>query len=184
MDTRGAIRAIEDYKKKMFDTVEAQCRKYCAELCIQAISARKSAPGAHDFTGNLITSIVVCLYRDGVARDAWYSAQYERKAIRIKMRQRPVKKRYFFPVDYSGDINATYTPPDDSPQVTGRYGVDDARAFFQQYKPRGKNLFDIVIAYPVEYAEWVEMHRSTTGIVKAYSWAGGVGVQYLKLNKA
>ena len=176
--------ALSDYRKKIFDTVEHRCRKFCANLCIEAISARKSAPGAHDFTGNLITSIVVCLYRDGVARDAWYSAQYERKAIRIKMRQRPVKKRYYFPVDYSGEAKTTYTPPADSPQVSGRYGVDDAKAFFQNYKPSGNNLFDIVIAYPVEYAEWIEMHRATTGIVQAYSWACSVGVQLLKMKSA
>lgn len=184
MDKNGVNMTIAKYKQAILDEVESRCRKFCTDLCIQAVRERKTAPGAHDFTGNLITSIVVCLYRDGVARDAWYSAQYEKKAIQIKMRHRPVKKRYYFPVDYSGEDGTTYTPAEDSPDVTGRYGVDDARAFFQQYKPMGRHLFDIVIAYPVEYANWVEMHRSTTGILQAYGWANRVGVNYLKLKKA
>ena len=53
--------------------------------------------------------------------------------------------------------------------------------FFQNYTPKGKNLFDIVIAYPVEYANWIEIKRGTTGIMRAYSWSEQVSVQYLKL---
>lgn len=173
--------AIAKYRTDIFDEVETRCRKFCTELCQEAIRARKNAPGAHDFTGNLITSIVVCLYRDRIAQDAWYASMYEKKAIRIKMRQRAVKKRYYFKTDYSGEQKTTYTPPDDSPQVNGRYGVDDAKEFFQSYRPKGKNLFDIVIAYPVEYAEWVEQHRATTGILRAYSFADNVGVTFLQL---
>ena len=47
----------------------------------------------------------------------------------------------------------------------------------------GKNLFDIVVAYPVEYGNWVEMKRGTTGILRTYAHAEKVGVTYLKLEK-
>lgn len=175
--------ALSDYKRQILDEIEKRCRKFCTDLCQEAIKDRQNAPGAHDFTGNLITSIVVCLYKDGVALDAWYASMYLKKAIQIKMRQRPTKKRYYFKTDYSGESKTTYAPPADSPQTTGRYGEDDAKAFFLSYRPQGKNLFDIVVAYPVEYANWVEMKRGTTGIMRAYGYAEHVGVTYLQLQR-
>ena len=63
----------------------------------------------------------------------------------------------------------------------GGWGEDDARNFFQSYVPQGKNLFDIVVAYPVEYGKWVEAKRASTGILQAYSHAEAVSVTYLKL---
>lgn len=176
-------RMTADYNKKILEDVEQRCRKFCEALCINAIQERKNAPGAHDFTGNLITSIVVCLYKNGSPLDAWYAADREKRAIRIKMRPRPDKKPYFFPVDYSGKERTFYTVPDDSPQIDKPYGVNDAKAFFQNYRPKGNNLFDIVVAYPVEYAGWVEQHRATTGIVQSFSFAKRVSVEYLKLEK-
>lgn len=173
--------AIAEYKTKIYEEVGNRCRKFCMDLCQEAIKDRRNTPGAHDFTGNLITSIVVCMYKDGVAQDAWYASMYLQKAIRIKMRQRPVRKRYYFKQDYSGEAKTTYTPSEDSPKVSGRFGVDDAKEFFRSYRPPGKHLYDIVVAYPVEYAEWVEMHRSTTGILQTYAHAEQVGVQFLKL---
>lgn len=175
--------AIAEYKKYINSEIERGCRRLCEYLCLQAIKERKTNPLAHDFTGNLITSIVVCMYKNKVAQDAWYAAQYEKKAIRIKMRQRPVKKWYNFPVDYSGAQNTKYKVPKDSPNVEGRYGVDDAKAFFHSYKPPGNHAYDIVIAYPVEYAEWVETERATTGFMQTYEWAKSVGISYLKLEK-
>ena len=44
-----------------------------------------------------------------------------------------------------------------------------------------KSMLDIVVAYPVEYGEWVEIKRSTTGIMQTYAHAEQVGVTYLKL---
>lgn len=168
--------ALAEYKKNIFDEVEIRCRKFCSSLCQEAIIARNSAGGAHNFTGNLLNSIVVCLYREKEPINAYYAAQYVPQAIQVKMRQRK-RKSYRFNPDYDGEISH-YLP---TVQTNGGWGVDDARNFFQSYTPQGKNLFDIVICYPVEYANWIEMKRGTTGIVRAYSWASSVGVQYLKM---
>ena len=168
--------AIADYRNKIFDEVENRCRKFCSNLCQEAIKARKSAPGAHNFTGNLINSIVVCLYRNREPIDAYYAAQYVPKAIQVKMRFRK-RKSYRFNPDYDGEKSHYPTPV----QANGGWGVDDARHFFQEYTPKGKNLFDIVVAYPVEYGKWVEAKRASTGILQAYSHAEAVGVTYLKL---
>lgn len=168
--------ALSAYRQKIFDEVEIRCRKFCTDMCQEAIRARKTADGAHNFTGNLINSIVVCLYRDKEPINAYYAAQYVPKAIQVKMRERK-RKRYRFSPDYEGD-KSHYLP---EVQTNGGWGEDDARHFFQDYVPAGKNLFDIVVAYPVEYGEWVEMKRSTTGIMQTYSYAGQVGVTYLRL---
>lgn len=171
--------AIANYKQQIFDVVEKRCRKFCTDLCQEAIRARQNAEGAHNFTGNLLNSIVVCLYRDRMPINAYYAAQYVPKAIQVKMRRR-VRKRYSFNPDYDGE-NSKYLPEVDT---NGGWGEDDARHFFQQYIPKGKNLFDIVVAYPVEYGEWVEMKRGTTGILQAYSYAENVGISYLQLPRA
>lgn len=169
-------KAIADYRKAIFDEVESRCRKFCTDLCQEAIRARQEADGAHNFTGNLINSIVVCLYREKEPIDAYYAAQYVPKAIQVKMRQRR-RRRYFFNPDYDGAVSR-YLP---EVQTNGGWGEDDARNFFQQYSPRGKNIFDIVVAYPVEYGKWVETKRGTTGILRTHEHAARVGVTYLKL---
>lgn len=170
--------AVTDYRKQIFDIVEKRCRKFCTELCQEAIRARQNADGAHNFTGNLLNSIVVCLYREKEPINAYYAAQYVPKAIQVKMRKRS-RKHYRFNPDYDGE-NSHYLP---ELQTNGGWGEDDARNFFQQYIPRGKNLFDIVIAYPVEYGKWVETKRSTTGILQAYSYADKVGMTFLQLER-
>lgn len=168
---------IAAYRTRMFDEVEKRCRKFCTDLCQEAIKSRLTADGAHNFTGNLINSIVVCLYREHEPINAYYAAQYVPKAIQVKMRQR-TRRRYSFKPDYDGD-ESHYLP---TIQTNGGWGEDDARRFFQQYIPQGKNLFDIVVAYPVEYANWIEINRGTTGIIQAYARAEQLGVHYLKFN--
>lgn len=168
--------ALADYRKKILDEVEIRCRKFCTDLCQEAIRERKNAKGAHNFTGNLLNSIVVCLYREGEPINAYYAAQYVPKAIQVKMRARK-RKSYRFNPDYDGD-KSHYLP---TVQTNGGWGEDDARNFFWQYTPKGNNLFDIVVAYPVEYGDWVEMKRGTTGILQTYAHADQVGVTYLKL---
>ena len=168
--------ALAEYKAQIFDEVEIRCRKFCTDLCQEAIKDRQNAAGAHNYTGNLLNSIVVCLYRNKEPINAYYAAQYVTKAIQVKMRKRS-RKRYRFAPDYDGE-KSQYLP---TVQTNGGWGEDDARNFFQQYNPPGKNLFDIVVAYPVEYGKWVEAQRGTTGIINAYAHADKVGVTYLKL---
>ena len=168
-------KAFADYRKAIFDEVEIRCRKFCTDLCQEAIKARQEAGGAHNFTGNLLNSIVVCLYRNKEPINAYYAAQYVPKAIQVKMRERK-RKNYRFNPDYDGD-KSHYLP---TVQTNGGWGEDDARNFFQNYRPQSTNMFDIVVAYPVEYGNWVEMRRGTTGILQTYAKAGVLAVSYLQ----
>lgn len=168
--------AINGYWNSILNEVENQCRSYCVKLCTEAVKARQTNPKAHNFTGNLLNSIVVCLYRQGNPVYACYAAQYAAAAIQMKMKQRK-RRRYFFNPDYDGEKSA-YLP---TIQTNGGWGVEDARDFFYEHKPSGKNLFDIVVAYPVEYANWVEQQRSSTGIVQTYQFAENIGINFLKI---
>lgn len=175
------LAAIDDYRKKIVDEVENRCKEYCEDLCWSAIRYRRENPDAHDFTGNLISSIVVCLYREKKPVTAYYaSEQFIPKAIQVKMSANAkYRKRYFFNPDYSGTTSGFRAEI----RTDKGWGEEDARQFFQWYRPKGKNLFDIVVAYPVEYADFIESKRSTTGIIDTYTHAEKVGVFYLKLHR-
>lgn len=171
--------AIDDYRKKIIDEVERRCRDYCQDLCWAAIDYRKRNERAHNFTGNFINSIVVCLYKERQPLTAYYaSEQFIPKAIQVKMSaNKKYSKRYDFDPDYEKDVS-TYR----AVIITDKgWGENDARIFFNSYKPKGKNLFDIIVAYPVEYADYIENLRGTTGIIDTYTHAEKVGVFWLKL---
>lgn len=170
-------KAVENYKNSVIiPTVEAQLKSLCNKMLDAAIMARQRNPMAHNFTGNLLNSIVVCLYRQKKPVMAWYAADRVPKAIMLKMRKR-LRRRVFFRPDYDGQDSA-YLPTIDT---NGGWGYDDAQEFFEDFIPNGNNLFDIVVAYPVEYANWVQMERATTGILQTYQYAERVGLKFFKL---
>lgn len=168
---RQAIQKIEAYKKAITDEIERRCTQYCSELCLQAIQSRRNNPDAHNFTGNLLNSIVVGLYREGIPRYAYYASQYVQSAIQVKMS----RGRYHFDPDYDG-TKSSYVPV---VKTNGGWGEEDAKNFFESYRPKGKNLFDIVVAYPVEYADFIEKLRGTTGIMETWAEAKQIGREYL-----
>ena len=176
------LRAIDDYREKIIAEVQKRCEGFCEQLVYAAIKNRKIAFDAHDFTGNLLNSIVVCLYRERQPLTAWYAADTQiPKAIQVemsyKMNKKLKNKTYYFKKDYSGNVSS-YQPE----LVTDEsWGVDDAKNFFRSFTPKGKNLFDIVVAYTSEYAEFVEMQRGTTGILNAYQDARLESKMFLRL---
>ena len=152
-------KAVEQYKANIIiPTMEKHLRKWCWEILDAAIKARQRNPQAHNFTGNLLNSIVVP------------------EAIMPKMKKR-LRKRVFFKRDYDGEESA-YLP---TVETNGGWGRDDAQEFFETYKPKGNNLFDIVVAYTVEYANWIQMERGTAGILNTYAYAERTGKTFLKL---
>lgn len=167
-----AAQKVKAYRKAVMDEIERRCTQYCSELCLEAIEQRKNAPGAHNFTGNFINSIVVGLYREGLPKYAYYSKSYLEPAIQVKM-TRP--GRYHFDPDYDG-AKSNYAP---AIKTNMGWGEEDAVRFFQSYRPKGKNIFDIVVAYPVEYADFIEKLRHTTGILATYAEAQKIARTYL-----
>lgn len=170
-------KAVENYKNQVIiPTMEAELKKWCSHILDAAIMVRQRNPKAHNFTGNLLNSIVVCLYKNGRPIIAYFSSDIVPEAIMPKMKKR-LRKRVFFKRDYDGEESA-YLP---TIETNGGWGKDDAQEFFESYKPKGNNLFDIVVAYTVEYANWVQMERGTAGILNTYAYAERTGKTFLKL---
>lgn len=170
-------KAVEDYKAKVIiPAVEARLKLWCSQILDASILARQRNPAAHNFTGNLLNSIVVCLYKNREPVMAWYASDRVPEAIAPKMKKRQ-RKRVFFSPDYDGEESA-YLP---TVETNGGWGKDDAQNFFENYMPKGNNLFDVVIAYPTEYADWVEMNRATTGILNTYQYVQRTGMTFLRL---
>lgn len=168
--------AFKSFEKQIIDTAETELKKYCWKLLQEAIIARQQNPGAHNFTGNLLNSIVVCLYRERKPVIAYYASDLVPEAIRPKMNLR-IRRRVFFNPDYDGEKSA-YLP---KVKTDGGWGKDDAREFFSEYIPSGSNLFDIVVGYTVEYAEWVQYQRATTGYVRSLQYAESLGRTFLQI---
>ena len=171
-------KALEEYHKQMEDEVEERCRSFCLELCRSAVWFRLREPNAHNFTGNLINSIVVALYRKKNPIYASYANDIMPKAIGGKMTQS--HGRYYFRRDYDSEEHTAYVP---EVETNESLGLDDAMRVVQSYRPVGKNMFDILVAYSTEYAEFVEDERATTGFLNTYDNAKYVGIKFLGLPK-
>lgn len=169
---------FKNYRKYILDATERELKKYCWGLLNSAITSRERNDRAYNYTGNLLNSIVVCLYRKGQPVIAYFSSSLVPEAIYPKM-SGPRKRSYVFRPDYEGVYDSKYRPT--VPTNKG-WGKDDAERFFEEYTPRGRNMFDIVVAYTVEYAEWVEVQRQTTGIIDTYDDAKRVGLTFMQLS--
>lgn len=151
--------------------------KYCAELVNSAIRERYLAKGSHNFTGNLLNSIVVGLYRYGKPYVAFYAASnLKRGAIARKMTFRK-RRAYKFNPDYD-NVKSSYLP---KVKTDKGWGEEDARNFFYSYKANQSNMYEVVVAYPVEYASWIELQRKTTGILGTYESAKTLKVTCFKV---
>lgn len=169
-------KAFKDYRLYICDKTEDTLREWCDDLLYNAVKWRKMNPEAHNFTGNLLNSIVVGLYRDGTCVYACYAAGQVPRAIRPKMTAR--RYAYHFRRDYDRVENTKYRA---EVETDKGWGADDAERFLMSYKPDGRNLFDIVVAYTVEYADWVNIHRGTTGIMQTWQQAKVSGMTFMQL---
>lgn len=169
-------RAFKDYEKYILKTTERELRTWCWNILEDAIKWRQGLPEAHNFTGNLLNSIVVCLYREKSPVIAYFSSSLVPEAIHPKMSVRK-RRHYRFSPDYDG-ANSKYLP---TVKTNKGWGRDDAEKFFERYVPDGNNLFDIVVAYTVEYADWVQAQRGTTGILQTRWNAKVTGSRFMKI---
>lgn len=169
-------KAFVEYRRQMESETEKQCRSFCAELCRFAVLFRLREPNAHDFTGNLISSIVVALYRNKKPIYVSYANDIMPKAIQVEMTKS--HGRYIFRRDYDGEEHTAYVPEVETDESLG---LDDAMRVVRSYKPVGKNMFDILVAYSTEYAEFVENERATTGFLNTYDHAKYAGIKFLGL---
>lgn len=144
-----------------------------------AVSMRLNDFRAHNFTGNLLNSIVVCLYEQGQPIEAFYAADdgRVRSAIMPKMtaRQRPYS--FYKTGDYEGNRSVYKAEV----STDGGWGINDAKEFFASFRPEGDNLFDVVVAYTTEYSTWVQAKRNSTGYLETLGYAKRTAVSFLEI---
>jgi hypothetical protein len=167
-------KTLKSFMQEVYSDVGSNVGVFARALLTEAIANREMAPNKHNFTGNLLGSIVVCVYEDNKPFIAYYPAQYGIKAIRFKM---TAPRSYGFKRDYEG----TESHYDPEIETNEGWGEDDAKEFFQEYNPGSKTKFCIVVAYTTEYASFVEAARHTTGFTNTYWWAKYKGRNILHL---
>lgn len=176
---RGLDAAFKRFEKQIKDIARQRLQRWCQELVQAAVKMRLEDPKAHNFTGNLLNSIVVCLYENRQPLKAYYAADDGRvkSAIMPKMtaRQRP----YSF--SKGGDYEGKQSTYKADIQTDGGWGIDDAREFFSSFVPEGKNMFDVVVAYPVEYADWVQTQRNTTGFLETVAYGKKTAIRFMEV---
>lgn len=166
--------AFSEFKSDIENSIEQNCKTFCRNLLKEAIKNRETAPQKHDFTGNLLNSIIVCLYKSGNPVAGYYASNETSSATVVKM---TFPKKYRFRKDYERK-ESHYSPKIKTDERLGAY---DAKMFFASYRPDGNNMFDIVVAYPVEYAEFIEMKRSTAGFMRTFQYADKTGITFLQI---
>ncbi len=164
-------KAASAFQLQMDDVVHDRLFGWCESILGLAIEFRERERAAHNFTGNLLNSIVVILYTNTKGRpneaDFFFASEEVRTAIKPKMSSTTTrggkrKNFYHFRPDY--DLrNSKFMP---TVPTNGQWGRDDAVKFASSYRP-SKNLpFTIVLAYTVEYAEFIEQQRHTAGYIQ------------------
>lgn len=170
MNTNTAIirDAFKAFRKEMDTEIFKVLNLNCRTILSKAISFRLASKDGHDYTGNLINSIVVALYYDGELLNAFTPGEdgMIRSPKYPKMSAR--KKPYVFANDYSGS-QSKYRA--EIPTNKG-YAAGDIEQFLSTNVPTHKKGYCISVAYTVEYADWVEAERQTTGYVQSLGFAG------------
>jgi len=185
--TRVIRDAFEAQTVKWNDIIETELDDFCSKLLLDAvIENRRRNPEAHQFTGNLINSIVIILFRKDTGEQRNYYAYDRLKSpIRREMSARTRrgtmrKNAVHFRPDWQGRPHSMYLPE----VVTDEsLGPSDARAFAASWRPvTGKN-FEICVAYTSEYGDWVETERQSTGYFnsKRYASKAMVGIGFTKI---
>lgn len=158
----------------MIRDIELKVQSYAYTLLVEAMVDRQTAPGKHNFTGNLLNSIVVAVYKNGKPDTAYFASNHVKGAIHAKMTS---PNHYHFEVDYDG-AESDYDP---EVETDKGYGAKDAKDFFEEYKPQNPGNYTIVLAYPTEYASYVEAERHTTGFARMYEFIQKTAKGYIGL---
>ena len=176
IDNRTIVkRAFSEFYQEMNNRIYDELDKFCQNLLLEAVIAnRRGAPGAHQFTGNLINSIVVIMFdKDGGIQTNYFAYDRLKNPIRREMSSRTTrgtvrKNAVHFSPDWQNTPESIYKPE----VVTDRsLGPDDAKSFASSWTPTTGAPFEICVAYTSEYAGWVEEHRKTTGFVNSMRYS-------------
>lgn len=177
-NVRAVNKAFKEFAKEIEEASLKWVREYARSIVYKAIEFRLNDQAAHNFTGNLLNSIVAAVYYNKEFKDAFFSGETGIRQPRYyeMTASHNGNGHYHFKIDYSGK-ESNYTA---DIETLHRKGIDDAYEFVSSYTP-DKDGYLVVVAYTTEYASFVEMERHTTGFLKTKQYASKLGMQYFIL---
>ena len=175
---RAVNKAFKEFAKEIEEASMKWVREYARSIVYKAIEFRLNDQAAHNFTGNLLNSIVAAVYYNKEFKDAFFSGETGIRQPRYYEMTASHKGNghYHFKIDYEGK-ESNYTA---DIETLRRKGLDDAYEFISTYTPSIKG-FVIVVAYTTDYATFVEQQRKTTGFLSTFRYANKVATQMFQL---
>lgn len=160
------------------DVILGELGVFAQNIIYKAIEYRRKNPAKHDYTGNLLNSIVAAVYQNKELKKAIFSGETGIRQPRYyeMTASHNGNGHYHFEVDYEGK-RSNYSA---AIETLRRKGMDDAYEFISTYTPN-INGFVVVVAYTTDYADFVEMQRGTTGYLSTFKYAKKVATQMFQL---
>jgi len=187
--------AFKEFKFQMYDEVSPIIQSACENLLLDAVIRNREVGdskkmSAHQYTGNLINSIVVIFFRRSTGEKYDYYAYdrlnqpIQREMSQLTRRKTARKRPYHFHPDWQHTPESWYLPQVATDRSTG---PSDARAFAATWQPQLNTEFEVCVAYTSEYADWVHEHHRTTGILNSIAYTvkmmKGQGFKYVPNSK-
>lgn len=169
--------AFQKFQNQIDDEVQRETVLLAQNLVYRAIQEREKNPRKHDFTGNLLNSIVSAVYKDKNFVKAFFSGETGLKSPRY-YEMTASHGRYHFKIDYEGR-ESNFNP---EIETLRRKGLDDAYEFVSTYSP-DTNGFVVVVAYTTDYADFVEQQNATTGFLSTFKYADRIATKMFPLKK-
>lgn len=178
IDNKKAIsEAFTEFKKQIDHEILKELELFAQNLVVKAMEFREKNPQKHDFTGNLLNSIVAAVYRNKNFEKAFFSGESGIRKPRY-YEMTASHGNYHFKIDYEGKTS-NYKPTIETLRTKG---LDDAYEFISTYSP-DINGYVLVVAYTTDYAEWVENQRATTGFLASKKYAEKYATQLFPIKK-
>lgn len=176
------MEGLDQIEQKIMEKLRKQLRerveKYAGHLYKKAVDSRLSAKGAHDFTGNLLASIIVIVCEDATPYKQYdLNHPFGRRLRRPSHPKMSAPGKYHFEEDYENrESNFKAEVKTDK-----GFGLQDAQKFFDSFRGDSQYMFEVFLAYPVEYAEYVDNYTGTVGFVETKDWGENSGLKILKI---
>lgn len=190
-----AHKQIQEYMKQWYADAYKQMQRTCLRILKRAVTERRDAPNAHDFTGNLLNSIAVALLcspevvkavsgaetiqvltaqKDANQKPAEYTGIGFRHGggglHDMNNDAKPMQQGYYYLYewDYEG-ANSEYRKGRKPAEAEGGAGyMSSIGEWKNSLQIKSGNMFEVHLGYTAPYAEWVELHRKTVGAMVTF----------------
>jgi hypothetical protein len=174
------------WKKQVESEVRSKCITLARQVLQRALYYREQLVASdigHNYTGNFINSIVCGVWENGANISMLLGSKIVGKSpimSKMTLKKDNSPRRYRFGEEFKNSMKSTDSYPkgvngpdwDDATSTfltsvktnTSKSGMQDARDFISNFKPSVRKGYAIALGYPVEYAEFMEKLRASTGL--------------------